>query len=112
MDILVPDVVEDVQQSHFTDGLIFNSYEAVKAKAAFKANPAWEVKIRELFQNEPWSSKLTELKIKVNLLRKENGFIVSLQDDDIGCNKPTFLQHLLKMHQESLDRWVDDYSHW
>ena len=108
MDILVPDVVETVRQSHFTEGLNFDSYEGVRARTAFKANPSWEEKIRELLQNEPWSSKLTELQIKVNLLRKENGFILSLQDDDIGCDKTTFLQHLLKMNQESFTTKTGD----
>ena len=108
MDNLVPDVVETVQQSHFTEGLNFDSYEGVRARTAFKANPSWEEKIRELLQNEPWSSKLTELEIKINLLRKENGFILSLQDDDIGCDKPTFLKHLLKMNQESFTTKTGD----
>ena len=54
MDNLVPDVVETVQQSHFTEGLNFDSYEGVRARTAFKANPSWEEKIRELLQNEPW----------------------------------------------------------
>lgn len=104
------DVIEDVQQSHFTEGLDFNSYEAVRARTAFNANPAFEEKIRELLQNEPWSSKLTQLKIKVNLLRdeKKNGFILSLQDDDIGCDKNTFLKHLLKLNQTSFDTKTGD----
>ena len=106
----VADVIEDVQQSHFTEGLDFNSYEAVRARTAFNANPAFEEKIRELLQNEPWSSRLTQLKIKVNLLRdeKKNGFILSLQDDDIGCDKNTFLKHLLKLNQTSFDTKTGD----
>lgn len=108
MAYLEADVVEDVQQSHFTNGLDFDSYEAVRARTAFQANPAFEEKIRELFQNVPWSSKMTELKIKANLLRKENGFILSLQDDDIGCDRKTFLKHLLKLNQTSFDTKTGD----
>ncbi len=95
MEIAIKEVELPLQKQ----SLQFDSYEKVRAQEAFKKNPRWDEKIRELLQNIPWTDVMSEVQIKVNLLRGGHGFTLSIKDDDIGSMKQTFLNHLLKVNQ-------------
>jgi len=95
------EILPHIEEQPQINDLIFDSFEKVRAEEAFKKNPKFREKLRELFQNEPWTDVMSELEIKVNLLKGGNGFTLSLRDDDIGSCKKTFLSHLLKINQRT-----------
>lgn len=73
------------------------SYNLVRERKEWEKNPNWEVILKEILQNIPWSPILRNVLVRITNLQNPNGkdFTLEVMDDDIGCLPETYEASLL-----------------
>lgn len=76
---------------------IFKSknYNSLRERKEWEKNPNWELILKEILQNIPWSPILRKVLVRITKLSIKD-FSLEVMDDDYGCDETTFENSLLK----------------
>lgn len=74
------------------------NYNLLRERKEWEKNPNWELILKEILQNIPWSPTLRNVLVRITKLTTPTAkdFMLEILDDDYGCLKDTFENSLLK----------------
>ena len=83
------------------------NYNSLRERKEWEKNPNWELILKEIIQNIPWSPTLRNILVRITKLTTptDKDFRLEVLDDDYGCLKDTFENSLLK--EETKDGFVN-----
>lgn len=74
------------------------SYNLIRERKEWEKNPQWDVILKEILQNIPWSPVLRNVLVRITKLQNPNGkdFTLEVLDNDMGCTSQVYEDSLLK----------------